>query len=45
MRVQVNFISGTRQVQYTIVYQIRRPLGLAFVISFCWLGELFLFYI
>ncbi len=27
------------------VYQIRRPLGLVFVISFCWLGELFLFYI
>ena len=27
------------------VYQIRRPLGLVFVISFSWLGELFLFYI
>jgi hypothetical protein len=27
------------------VYQIRRPLGLAFVIYFCWLGELLLFYI
>ena len=27
------------------VYQIRRPLGLAFVSYFCWLGELLLFYI
>jgi hypothetical protein len=27
------------------LYQIRRPLGLAFVIYFCWLGELLLFYI
>ncbi len=27
------------------LYQIRRPLGLAFVISFCWLGELLPFYI
>ena len=27
------------------VYQIRRPLGLAFVIYFCWLGELLLSYI
>ncbi len=27
------------------VYQILRPLGLAFVISFCWLGELLPFYI
>ena len=27
------------------VYQIRRPLGLVFVIFLCWLGELFLFYI
>ena len=27
------------------VYQIRRPLGLAFVIYFWWLGELLLLYI
>jgi hypothetical protein len=27
------------------VYQIRRPLGLAFAISFWWLGELLPFYI
>jgi hypothetical protein len=28
-----------------ILYQIRRPLGLAFVIYFWWLGELLLLYI
>jgi hypothetical protein len=28
-----------------VLYQIRRPLGLAFVIYFWWLGELLLLYI
>ncbi len=31
--------------QNSNVYQIRRPLGLAFVIYFWWLGELLLLYI
>ncbi len=30
---------------YNILYQIRRPLGLVFVIYFWWLGALLLFYI
>ncbi len=35
---------ASRQLQY-MLYQIRRPLGLAFVIYFWWLGELLLLYI
>jgi hypothetical protein len=30
---------------YYVMYQIRRPLGLVFVIYFWWLGELLLLYI
>ncbi len=30
---------------YSSMYQIRRPLGLVFVIYFWWLGELLLLYI
>jgi hypothetical protein len=33
------------QQQAIELYQIRRPLGLAFAISFWWLGELLPFYI
>ncbi len=37
--------AGTLHAVGNDVYQIRRPLGLVFVIYFWWLGELLLFYI
>ena len=43
---RVHFIERRDEyLLYTILYQIRRPLGLVFVIYFWWLGELLLLYI
>jgi hypothetical protein len=41
---QVN-VHASSHTCNTWLYQIRRPLGLAFVIYFWWLGNLLLFYI
>jgi hypothetical protein len=37
--------SGLHPIATSLLYQIRRPLGLAFVIYFWWLGDLLPLYI
>jgi hypothetical protein len=41
----LNAKPDTNSQPYLTMYQIRRPLGLVFVIYFWWLGELLLLYI
>ncbi len=43
--VRTIFVQWKMENFYKKMYQIRRPLGLAFVIYFWWLGELLLLYI
>jgi hypothetical protein len=38
-------LQGVAAKDKKVMYQIRRPYGLAFVIYFWWLGELLLLYI